>query len=86
MARELIAEGKLKNPGDKAEIVAILTDSRASSTSDMYFDEAAHFSQVLGAIRAGDLAMVDDPDTEGARCLAGITDAGKVLLKNVGLI
>lgn len=76
---ELGAAGLLKQ-GDKAEIVGIITHDRATSTIDMFEEEATKMISTLAFLKAGDLAMVDDPDTSGARALQAITERGSGFL------
>lgn len=76
---ELGAAGLLKQ-GDKAEIVGIITHDRATSTIDMFEDEATKMISMLAFLKAGDLSMVDDPEEPAARAVQAITDRGSGFL------
>lgn len=69
---DLATKGYLK-PGDKAEIVGVLTQSRAASTVDITEAEASKMTTLLALIEQGDIEMVDDPDHPGERAVSAVT-------------
>lgn len=82
--RELREQKNLLREGDKAELVAILTHERVSSTVDTTQEEATRIIACLALIDTDDLEVVDDP--EGGRAIAPRTARGTTFLRSHGLV
>jgi hypothetical protein len=85
LERELRSAGKVAE-GDKAEIVAILSDDRVTSMADTNQEEATRVQAALKLIEAGEMSMADDPSREGARAFNSHSPRARDFLVKVGLL
>lgn len=69
---------QLLREGDKAELVAILSGERTTTSTEFTYDEATHMVSLLAFIEAGDLSVEDAEN--GGRQVACLTQRGKDFL------
>lgn len=80
--RELVDEG-LALESDKAEIVAIISLDRTTTTTEMTFYEAVKMVAAMHFLKQGTIKIVNDPNNDGGRALQADTAPGKTFLASL---